>query len=159
MAASSNLTVTVTGGDALVRRLTALASQMGVQSVGAALVAEAEIEMTEAKRRTPVLTGALRGSGHVGGPFVRNGNVEVVLSFGGPAAPYAVSVHERTDVLHRNGQAKFLESVILESAPYLAARVANRIRRGLGSQYGPSNFEVAQAEASAIEIDDEEMGG
>jgi hypothetical protein len=93
-----------------------------------ALEAEAEIEMTEAKRRTPVDTGALRASGHVK-PARRNGrDITVELDFGGPSAPYAVFVHEDMEAFHRVGQAKFLESVLVESAPHMAARVAQRMR-------------------------------
>lgn len=142
------LTIRLAGADRLVSRLTALSNEMGWQTVSNALLAEAEIEMTEAKKRTPVDTGALRGSGHVGGPFRRNGGIEVVMGFGGPAAPYAIHVHERLDVFHRVGQAKFLESVLLESAPYFPQRVAERIRRGLGAKYAPSRGEVAASRAS-----------
>ena len=38
-----------------------------------------------------------------------------------------VTVHENLDAFHRVGQAKFLESVLVESRPYLAARVARRM--------------------------------
>lgn len=105
-----------------------------------ALVEEAEIEMTEAKRRTPVRTGALRDSGKV--RLKQQGSskweFEVQLAFGGPTAPYAVYVHENPWATHPVGQWKFLESTLVESAPYLAARVA---RRALGLLSG----EVAQA--------------
>ena len=84
--------------------------------------------MTEAKRRTPVRTGVLKGSGHVTGPIWHGRDVTVELKFGGPAAPYAVAVHEGVDVFHKNGEAKFLERPLMESAPHLAARVARRIK-------------------------------
>lgn len=145
---SDVLTIRVNGADRLASRLSALAAQIGGDTVARALVAEAEIEMTEAKKRTPVDTGALRASGHVGGPFRRGNTVEVKLGFGGPSAPYAIFVHERLDVFHKVGQAKFLESVLLESAPFLPARVAERVRRGLGRQYAPSRGERAQQDAA-----------
>jgi hypothetical protein len=92
-----------------------------------ALEFEAEIEMTEAKKRTPVDTGALRASGHVK-PARRYGkDISVSLEFGGPSAPYAVYVHENLEAFHKVGQAKYLESVLLESAPYMGARVAKRM--------------------------------
>lgn len=117
-----------------VKGLTELGSRLGelagdiADQAGAALRAEAEIEMTEAKRRTPVLTGALRASGHVTGPRWYGRDVSVQMLFGGPAIDYAVKVHEDLEAFHRVGQAKFLESVLNESAPYLAERVARRIR-------------------------------
>lgn len=119
--------LTVTGMDALMRRLQSLAHR-APQRLGAAMRAEAEIEMTEAKKRTPVKTGALRGSGHVTGPEIQGNEITVLYQFGGPSAPYAVEIHENLEMFHPHGQAKFLESVILESAPYMAERIAQRVR-------------------------------
>lgn len=111
-----------------------------------ALRQEAEIEMTEAKKRTPVKTGALRASGVVVGP-VRDGQDYVVaMGFGqvpSVAAGYAVEVHENLHAFHHVGQAKFLESVLLESAPYLPARVAERMRTGAGAWFQPSASELS----------------
>ncbi len=93
-----------------------------------ALVAEAEIELAEAKRRTPVKYGPLRASGHVVPPKTDNRSINVKVAFGGPSAPYAIYVHENMEAFHKTGQAKFLESVLLESAPHMAARIAARLR-------------------------------
>lgn len=117
----------VTGIERVSRNLIVV-SQGFLDKAVRALEFEAEIEMTEAKRRTPVDTGALRGSGHVK-PARRVGrDIMVELAFGGPAVPYAAKVHEDLDAFHKVGQAKFLESVVVESAPYMAARVAKRMR-------------------------------
>ena len=73
--------------------------------------------------------------------MIQSGDMQTVtLGFGGPAGignqggetnntevGYAIWVHERLDVLHPIGQAKFLESTLLESIPYLAERIAKRI--------------------------------
>lgn len=99
------------------------------EHVAIALRAEAEIEMTEAKHRTPVKTGVLRASGMVSGPDSQG---RVVMSFGGAAEEYAIEVHENLEMFHKNGQAKFLESVFLESLPHIADRVRSRVRRMLG---------------------------
>lgn len=105
------------------------------EEVGAALYKETEIEAKEVKRRTPVDRGNLRASVHVKGPFIyRSGkNVRIFtrIAVGGPSAPYAIYVHEDLDAFHKVGQAKFLESVVLESRPYMAARVAKRLRERL----------------------------
>jgi hypothetical protein len=98
------------------------------KELGAALYAEAEIEMTEAKKRTPVDTGTLRNSGYVEKPVEKGNHVVVEMGFGGPAADYAIYVHEDLEAFHPVGQAKFLESVVIESRPHLAARVARRIK-------------------------------
>lgn len=98
------------------------------QEAAAALYQEAEILMTEAKDRTPWETGVLRGTGHVQEPTYSAGEVRVELGFGGPAAPYAIFVHENLTARHpRGGRAKFLESVLDEAAPTLAERIAARI--------------------------------
>lgn len=148
MADDSRFSIDFTGMEALNAKLAELAAT-SLAKAGAALRAEAEIEMTEAKRRTPVDTGALRASGHVEGPMAdttslvafdvetkvptfggesaRGGEVSVRLVFGGPAANYAVIVHYDLDAFHPVGQALYLSSVLEESAPHLAARVAARM--------------------------------
>jgi len=95
--------------------------------VSEALYQEAEIERKESMRRTPVDTGALRASHETSRPEMGWEGWEVTISVGGPAAPYAVYVHEDMEAFHHVGQAKFLESTIKESAPHMAKRVANRI--------------------------------
>jgi len=118
---------TIHGADSVNRRLTELLNSVP-QKVAAALYAEASNILTEAQKRTPVEFGTLRASGHVVGPTTEGGNVSVIIAFGGPAAPYAVYVHENMEAHHNVGQAKYLESVIVESSPKLAARVAARVK-------------------------------
>lgn len=70
----------------------------------------AEEVMTDVKasapgKGVPVDTGALRASGTVEGPDPLN---LVVIGFGGPAAPYALKQHERTDYSHTVGEARYL---------------------------------------------------
>lgn len=74
----------------------------------------AEVWMTEMKRRTPKATGALRASGLVIGPTAVGDAWEVHMVFGGPAAPYAWFVHENLRAHHPFGQAKYVESVVVE---------------------------------------------
>jgi hypothetical protein len=114
------------GAAELKQRLVRMASLIPGE-VSKALYAEAQIEMTEAKRRTPVDTGALRASGEVSKPVVSGREISVLLQFGGSAAGYAIYVHENLEAVHPVGQAKYLESVLLESAPFMAERVGRRI--------------------------------
>jgi hypothetical protein len=96
--------------------------------VAAALYVEAQIEMTEAKRRTPWEFGVLKASGHTSLPLIEGREIRVMMRFGGAAAGYAIYVHEDMEAFHpRGGQAKFLESTLLESAPHMAKRVAHRM--------------------------------
>jgi hypothetical protein len=55
------------------------------------------------------------------------------ITVGGPSASYAIYVHENLENFHPIGQAKFLESVVLESAPFLGARIATRVRAQMGT--------------------------
>jgi hypothetical protein len=97
-------------------------------AVGRAMYEEFSIELTEAQQRTPVDTGALRRSAFITQPEQEaDGAITMRMGFGGPAAPYAVFVHEDLNALHPIGQAKFLESTLNESAPYMAGRIARRV--------------------------------
>ena len=49
------------------------------------------------------------------------------MGFGGPAAGYAIYVHEDLGAFHPVGDAKFMESVLNESRPFLAKRIAARV--------------------------------
>jgi len=87
---------------------------------------EAEKIMAAAKIITPVDTGRLRASGHVDPPKIVKKRVFVAMGFGGPAAGYALIVHEtpppgqgtggRTARHRPPTQWKFLE------VPFLAAK-------------------------------------
>ena len=119
----------VVGMAELLRKLKNLPMAVIVEAAQA-LYEEAQIEMKEAKRRTPVDTGALRDSGTVNAPLITSTGISVKLHFGSfdPSSEYAVYVHEDLEANHPNGgQAKFLESTLLESAPYMKRRVAKRI--------------------------------
>jgi len=101
------------------------------QKLAVVLYRRAEEIMTEAKGLTPVDTGNLKASGHVQKPVITDSGVSVTLGFGGPAAPYALPVHERLDVRHRIGQAKFLETPMLAAAKTLEATLAAALRAEL----------------------------
>ena len=100
----------------------------------AALYQEALIEQKESMKRTPVDVttkrggGSLRDSHETSAPYWKGKFLNVDIQVGGPAAPYAIVQHENIEFFHKVGQAKFLESTINESAPYLLARIAKRIQ-------------------------------
>lgn len=91
-----------------------------------ALLEDTEIDATECRKRVPVRFGNLKGTIHVEDQSKGN-QAKVAIVAGGPAAPYAVYVHEDLEAFHPNGEAKFIESVIKESAPHKLQRVAARI--------------------------------
>lgn len=96
--------------------------------LGTAMREEVEIDLTEVKRRTPVDTGDLRNSEHVEGPTYKGKNVTCTMVAGGITAEYAGYVHEDLEAFHKVGQAKYMESVMNESAPYIGARIAVRLK-------------------------------
>ena len=118
--------VVITGDRAMMRTLQAVARRTPAR-VAAALFQEAEIGMGTKKRRTPVKTGVLRSSGRVDPPHLSSSTISVRLSFGGAASGYAIPVHENLSARHPVGQAKYAESVLMESRATMLARLARRI--------------------------------
>lgn len=144
------------GVDEMVNLLKRVASKFP-DRVSAAMYAEAEIMMTESKRRCPVgpvgakkrkneVPGALRASGRVGVPEREGRRISVTLSYGGGVIDaYAIAVHEHLSEhsppswvkAEQNGDGiewtqpgtgpKFLESVVNEAKDTMAERIANRI--------------------------------
>ena len=94
---------------------------------GRALYQEALIEQAESMARTPVLTGNLRSTHRTEQPDYSMGSISVQITVGDSATPYAVRIHEDLEMYHPHGQAKFLESTLMESAPYWTQRVAARL--------------------------------
>jgi hypothetical protein len=121
--------------------------------VGRALYQFAEDVMTESKLRVPVLTGTLMSTGHVDPPKTEGGKVVVDMGYGGPAAPYALYVHEALEgarppnpnwswykKVARGGQIswtrpgsgpKFLENPMKEKSDQLPGRVRDAVMRAL----------------------------
>jgi len=88
----------------------------------------AETTMTDAKARTPVEFGVLKASGKVSDhATVRD--LTARLTYG---TEYAVFVHERTELRHRVGEAKFLERAVNKTAGTLARDVTVKVRSILG---------------------------
>lgn len=99
------------------------------ERLGAAIYQEAEIDATECKQRTPVDTGALRASIHVEGPEYHGKNVScAIVAGGGITSDYAIVQHEDLEFFHPVGQARFISSVLEESAPHMGPRIAERLQ-------------------------------
>lgn len=98
--------------------------------------------MSVSKRdHVPVDLGPLRASGHVTEPERKGHKVSVTLAYGGPAAPYALAVHEHlsehsppswrhTDVQFSPAGhgPKYLEKPMMAALPTLAHDVAEDVR-------------------------------
>lgn len=114
------------GTDAALAGLKKLREQFP-DKVAAALYQEAQVEAKECKRLCPVDTGALRASIHVEGPFRDGRAISAKIVAGDASIDYALVVHEDLEAIHKNGEAKFIERPLDESAPYMPARLAARI--------------------------------
>jgi hypothetical protein len=123
------------GADAMRKKLKDIAAKFP-DRVAAAIFSEAQIEMTEAKRRCPVsptpapkgvVPGTMRASGTVHEPERSGRSISVPMSFGGAAADYVVPQHENPDYFHTTGEYKWLEKTLNESRPHMAGRIARRV--------------------------------
>lgn len=108
------------------RQLTAIKKQ-GRRAANDAMSEEANRILSRSKKLVPVKSGRLRDSGKVKTDKTGSGvEHEVVFD-----APYAFSVHERTDIKHPRGRAKYLEIAAKEQARGLAKRVAAQVSQAL----------------------------
>ncbi len=114
--------IRLTGGIDMKGNVTKIAQKFPLQ-VAAAIARVLITELGEVKERTPLMTGALRRSERVLPPEINGNIIRVSMMAGGESAPYAVIVHEDLEAHHPVGQAKFMESVINEVAPYFLQRV------------------------------------
>lgn len=113
------------------------------QAVAPALMMEGETIISLAKPLTPVDHGFLVASGHVQLPITEGDSVSITFGFGGVAGSgnqggsnssdvgYAAAVHERLDLNHPHGQAKFLEQPLNERKSSMSDRLAGRIQERL----------------------------
>ena len=124
------------GIDAMQLRLAAFIPQMR-RLIADAMEAHAEVDVKEAKKRSPVYTGppgpskpipgVLRDSIHAEEAVIRGSQISVEIVAGGKAGAYAIPQHENLTYRHTIGQAKYIESVILEGRASKARRIATRI--------------------------------
>jgi len=136
----SLLKVRVEGVKRIVRQLNIVEERLG-KEVGKALYAEGRNLIKAAGEEVPKDTLALFRSRFVTPPIRKEGMVQVICGFGTdsvinpktkqPTSHYALYVHERLDVHHPVGKAKFLEDPANRLKPYLERNVANRIARVL----------------------------
>jgi hypothetical protein len=85
-------------------------------------------ELPEVVAATPFLSGNLRSTEHVEKAVINGKLVSCDIVAGGPDAPYALVVHERLDVYHPIGGAKYIERVLNQSAPHAASRLASKLQ-------------------------------
>lgn len=110
------------------RRMLEVSGKDAGKIVGQVILEEANMIFAKAMILTPIDTGALRGSGGVSAPMNMPTGIGVDIFFGGPAAPYALYVHEIMYYKHNAPtQAKFLEQPFMERLPNIQQNMARRI--------------------------------
>lgn len=62
---------------------------------------------------------------------LRGGTLEAKWTFGGPAADYAVIVHENLEAHHPVGEAEYVKREILEREPHFTSDLASRQAEGV----------------------------
>lgn len=102
--------------------------------------------MADSQELIPVDTGTAKGSGRVLPPELRGDTLTVVVGYGygdavnpktgEPAVGYIIPLHERTDVPHKVGRAKFLEQPALEHVSRLRGEIGLAIRRASATELG-----------------------
>ena len=98
----------VTGLEATIRNV-ARTKTAKHRATAAAIYLKAEEVREDAWRRTPRDIGSLRDSSYTKPPDMRFSKLEAEVGYG---MEYAIYVHERTELQHPVGEAKFLENAV-----------------------------------------------
>jgi hypothetical protein len=146
MAKAPKFHVTIHGLPKVKKALKALGAK-GPKALGGALFREGEGIMGDSKEKyVPVDLGNLKSSGHVQHPKITSNGASVELGFGGPAAPYALAVHENPrsgktggvspsgaqyKTWSKVGQWKYLETPYKEHLKGMDNRIAADLRKKL----------------------------
>ena len=120
------------GDKALVKALEAL-DDKGRAAVAAALYIEGHGVDADMVPRIPVDTGRLRSTHYVAPPTIEGSLITVEVGVG---TDYAVAVHERTEVGHKVGEAKFLEKALVARLPGMGQRIGQLIWRAIETKSG-----------------------
>ena len=92
-----------------------------------ALSEEAQVIFDRSQLLVPVATGVLKGSGFVTPPKTSGKITFVDIGYGGPAASYAMWVHESFSKHRRPTQRKFLERPVNERSRFIQKNIAIRM--------------------------------
>lgn len=137
MVSGARLTVKIGGIGGFITRLTNLetaASRQAREAVRAA----AELVMSRSIPQVPVDTGALRDSNYIEDVASDKREARVTFGYGGPniqtnpktgkpTTDYYLYVHERLDLHHPHGNAKFFEKPLIESLDELEETVGAKL--------------------------------
>lgn len=115
-------------GDLELQNVLRVAKEQSPLAVAQAIWEEANLIFARSQTLVPVDTGVLRGSGGVSAPQRGTEGYFVDIYYGGPAAPYALYVHEIIGNYHNPPtQAKYLEEPLVQAIPEIQKNIAGRI--------------------------------
>lgn len=121
------VTFDIDGDEQLVNALKS-GSQLAPRAIAQAIWEEANLIFAKSQILVPVDTGVLRGSGGVSAPQMGNEGYFVDIFYGGPAAPYALYVHEIIENYHKPPtQAKYLEQPLMQAQSTIQQNIKDRI--------------------------------
>ena len=131
------------GLEKLLKQLNATPN-LAITASKSALFEEATEIMAESKKLVPTVTSALKNSGFVELPAIAATKIVIEMGYGGPAAPYALAVHENPRAgktggvspsgkpyppkrYSQSGEYKYLEKPFRAASAGMAKRLLNRI--------------------------------
>jgi hypothetical protein len=124
-------------GDAQLQAALRVAKEKSPLAVAQAILEEANLIFAKSQTLVPVDTGVLRGSGGVSAPQQGTNGYYVDIFYGGPAAPYALYVHEIIGNYHNPPtQAKYLEQPFMEALKEIQNNISRRIIHIISSRGG-----------------------
>jgi hypothetical protein len=125
--AKSSFRLDLFGDEELVNALKA-GKENTPKAIAQAIWEEANIIFAKSQILVPVDTGVLRGSGGVSAPQMGSQGYFVDIFYGGPAASYALYVHEIIGNYHNPPtQAKYLEQPVMEAMSTIQENIKGRI--------------------------------
>lgn len=115
-------------GDKELQAVLRIAKEKSPLAVAQAIWEQANLIFAKSQLLVPVDTGVLRGSGGVSAPQQGASGYYVDIFYGGPAAPYALFVHEIIENYHKSPtQSKYLEEPFMQALPEMQKNIASRI--------------------------------
>lgn len=125
--AKSSFRLDLFGDKELVNALK-LGKEQTPRAIAQAIYEEANVIFAQSQVLVPVDTGILRGSGGVSSPQSGEKGFFVDIFYGGPAAPYALAVHEIIGNYHNPPtQAKYLEQPVMQAMSTIQEKIKGRI--------------------------------
>lgn len=127
----SGFDIKVDGLDRLLRQMIA-GGKEAAPKVAQAMNEEAQLIFKQSQDEVPVLLGHLQGSGVLELARVAGSSVEVEITYGGPAAPYAAVVHEMpesTNWTKTGAKPRYLSDPVEQHVPALVDKISDRLER------------------------------